>query len=362
MTMLIGTARTKILCATAVAVALALSPNARGGEITVGEGSLKVSGLLQFWVQDDFSKGVAATPRARRAEFRSTGALDQTVSWFLMVDAAQVKEDDVKVASVLTSPAGSKTSALTSAGRKSVLQDLGIIYAPTRWPWDLQFQVGQFKVPFGMEGLQGSSRLDAIERALMFSVLKWGDVRDLGGMASADAGLLRIQAGVFSGEGQNRGDVTQNKNVNVRAVARVLPWLTMGAAYQGGRSGIDDALNEHEGAELSLFFDQLHVPMWLKGEFAQGVTGLIGKATAIRTGYATLLAKPTTWLEVVARLDWLDPNVHRANDWRIQVTGGLNWHLGGSLDKRIQLNYVRNDEPTPKVQDDLLRANFQVSF
>ncbi len=337
---------------------------------------IALSGLIQLWETMPQAPGEVATTRFRRTEFQARGEVGEHVSWQLKMDPAQVKEDDAKsdkaVRTVVPSGTGfTATTAspyITSAGRKSVLQDAVLAYdAPfPDAPWVKRVQVGQFKFPFGMEGLMASNEVDTTERSMMSTILKWSDQRDLGGQVQLGAGSFNLWAGGFSGEGQNVSDVNNYENMNFRATWRPTGWMVVGGAWQGGRTGRKKDLNDHAGAELSCKFRGGAVPISLKGEFVHGVRGPRGKAVASRTAYGTLgIGVWPDVLEVVGKEDWLDPGVLAAADWRTETSAGVNWFIQGHQ-AEVQVNYVRVDEPATalarKIPNDFIRVNAEVAF
>jgi hypothetical protein len=266
-----------------------------------------------------------------------------------------------KVDDVTYTPAGVVPKAVTAVGRKSILKDLALSYD---LPVPLYFRLtaGQFKPPFGMEGMGGNDVLDTLERSMMSWKLKWSEVRDLGAQAQARWGGLDAAAGVFNGEGWNvDGDLNRHRNLNVRTTWRPVGFVTVGAAYQEGRTGINEDLNEHFGGELSLDLSRV-VPVKLKGEYAFGASGPRGAAAGVRTGYGTLLLGVVPQVvEFAVKYDWVDYDRRRAGDWLTEATFGINWKLAGDRAK-LQLNYLREDEPSPKVKNDVFRAGFQTSY
>jgi len=326
------------------------------------------TGLIQVWEVMPQAVGQVPTTRFHSIEFQARGEVGDHASWWLKLDPAQVRENDVKTAKFSVTPAGTVTSAVTSVGRKSILQDAVVAY-DRPFPeaeWVKRIQVGQFKPPFGMEGLTPTSDIDTAERSMMSTVLKWSNQRDLGGMVNLGAGRFDLWAGGFNGEGQNTDDVNNYENMNFRASWRVASWIVVGGAWQGGRTGLAKDLNDHAGAELSCKWHLGAVPLTLKSEFAYGASGPRGRAVNGRTAYGRVGVG--IWpdvLELVGKEDWIDPSLIAAADWRTETTAGLNWFLHGRQ-AEVQFNYIREDEPAtpgyPKIANDLMRVNVQASF
>jgi hypothetical protein len=330
---------------------------------------IRFSALGQVWYNQSLQPGKQGGFKVRRAELKAEGSPAPRVNWRLLVDPAMAKEDDVTY-----TPAGTSPRAVTSVGRKSILMDLALSYdLPV--PAFSRVTVGQFKPPFGMEGMGGSDVLDLLDRSLMTMKLKWAGQRDLGAQAQVKLGTLDFAAGVFNGEGWNVDtDTNPHRNVNVRAVWKPAGFLAVGAAYQGGRTAATEDLNEHTGVELDLDLKSV-APIRVRGEYALGVRGPRGRAWTVRTGYGTVVIGVVPGIiELVGRFDWEDgfdlappsppapaPAKYRPNDWLTEATVGVNWKLAGDRAK-LQVNYLREDEPTPKVKNDIIRAGFQVVY
>ncbi len=93
--------------------------------------------------------------------------------------------------------------------------------------------VGQFRVPFSLEGLLGSTTLETSERSRIVNAAK----RDIGVQADWTlAGRVVLQAAVVNGEGPNRTTSTNPDNrmaYFARAVVTPLTGLDLGGAFEG---------------------------------------------------------------------------------------------------------------------------------
>jgi len=322
------------------------------------------TGLIQVWEVMPQAAGEVPTTRFHSIEFQARGEVGDHASWWLKLDPATVREDDGKTASFSNSATGKIATAVTSFGRKSILQDAVVAY-DRPFPeatWVKRIQAGQFKPPFGMEGLTPTSDVDTAERSMMSTIFKWANQRDLGGMVNMGVGGFDLWVGGFNGEGQNVYDVNNHENVDVRALWKPAGWIALGGAWQGGRLGRTKDLNDHADAELSCHWRPGGVPFTVKGEFAHGVRGPRGNAVAGRTAYGQVgIGIWPDVLELIGKEDWLDPALLAAADWRTETTAGLNWYIEGHH-AEVQFNYVRVDEPAPKVMNDFMRVNVQASF
>lgn len=311
--------------------------------VEAGFGKIKIKGLIQFWYQSDQSATPKDTFRLRRAEIALAGEIKPEVSWKVMIDPAQVREDDV------TKSGGN----VTSVGRKSPLQDFVITLKPDK-SWSVDF--GQFKVPFGMEGLESSAKLDLIERSALTSQFKWSDTRDIGLAIKGDCEVneVKIQStvGLFNGEGQNKLDANKSKDSAARLVIKPIETLQMGVARYNGKSGTSSTDNVRTGAEIKFVQD----PIIVYGEYATGKSGGKEKKTYYLTaGYKFL----ESWQGVV-RYDWYDPDTNAPDDDKTETTVGLNYFIE-KHNAKIQLNYVSRGE-IPSINNNVVRANIQISY
>lgn len=167
----------------------------------------------------------------------------------------------------------------------------------------LNLRVGQFKVPFGLENLESSPKLDTIERAQISERLVAG--RDLPSASGRDIGLqlsgefapkgtkiADYAVGVFNGQGINTSDADEKKDLVGRVVfsppVELLKGLSLGVAYYTGKwdyerkkttyvSGtptvivvekLEDWLTRERRTGLELVY--LRGPLSIKGEYITG--------------------------------------------------------------------------------------------
>jgi phosphate-selective porin OprO/OprP len=125
------------------------------------------------------------------------------------------------------------------AGGTLVLQD---VYVDARFSEKIKFRFGKFKVPFGLERLQGETNTAFVERGLPTQL---APNRDLGVQVFGELGPVSYQAGVFNGVADGRsgdGDVSDDKEgaarVFVKPFKGALKELGIGGAVTyGDKSG-----------------------------------------------------------------------------------------------------------------------------
>ena len=103
------------------------------------------------------------------------------------------------------------------AGGRLVVQDA---YVDVHYSEVVRVRAGKFKVPFGLERLQGEAQTMFVERGLPSQLVP---NRDLGVQLSGDIGALSYQVGVFNGVadgGSGDGDISDDKEGAVRVFVR----------------------------------------------------------------------------------------------------------------------------------------------
>lgn len=108
---------------------------------------------------------------------------------------------------------------------------------------DYRFQMGQFKVPFGLQQLTSSGRLQFVDRALTDS--KFAPGRDMGVMVAGRTAGDRVgyEAGVFNGSGES------NRQTTTAPLWAARVWVEPTGTYALSESAVDagDGLIWHAG-------------------------------------------------------------------------------------------------------------------
>ena len=323
---------------------------------------IRVSGLLQVWyAQGD--GGFQSTFRVRRATIKFSGDVSPRARWTVGLEAARL----LTTSNATTNVAGTTVVTQTTVNQNSrPLQDAFIALA---LPGRLQLDVGQFKVPLGVEGsTQSSAVLETVERALFSSDRSRGGTysnsRDLGLLVrTAPMGRLDVAVGVFNGVGESQNDTDRNRQKAV--VSRIggrlpfFPQLEIGASGATTVFGGPDSLLRHRaGTDLKLVAARVVV----KGEFMMGRDGARrGEGWFGHVGFS-----PTPRLTLVARHDVFDPDRGResalANARERDWIGGFTYDVP-VMHVRLQMNYVRkNFQPALASASGLLLTNLQASW
>ncbi|KPK45526.1 MAG: hypothetical protein AMK74_03120 [Nitrospira bacterium SM23_35] len=148
--------------------------------------------------------------RIRRARAGLEGGILQRINYILQIDA-------------------SKSPVLLDA-------KVEITFSPYA-----KLTFGQFKVPFGLESLTSSSALDTINRSQTVENLCPGrDIetqgRDIGIALSGNFSRIKYNLGIFNGEGTNRADTNEKKDLVARLGFSPFDFITLGLSHYQGKS------------------------------------------------------------------------------------------------------------------------------
>jgi hypothetical protein len=311
-----------------------------GPPSVTGLAGIRAGGLLQVWyAQGD--GGFQNTFRVRRAELKLAGDVSTRARWAITLDAARA----LSTTSTTTDVNGTSFVTGTTVNQNSrILVDA---YLALALPARLELDVGQLKIPVGLEGgIQSPAALETVERALYTSDRVrggiYGDSRDIGlllrGPANHD---VDYAIGYFNGVGESQNDTDRNraKAVVARLAARMpfLRALSLGASGAlSTRSTPDSVIRQRAGAEARLIAG----PVLVKTEYMSGRDGnRRGAGWYAHVGYS-----PTTRLNLVVRQDVFDPDLDaestvlnaREHDW----IAGFTYDVP-AFNVRLQMNYLR---------------------
>lgn len=300
---------------------------------------IKFKGLLQAWYAAG-NEGFRDTFRIRRAELKFIGEITPQIRWTVMLDPAKA----LSVNQTFLMVDGKKVVADASPNQASrILQEAFITLGYSKRG---SLNIGEFKVPIGMENLQSSGALDTVERALFITDRArgaYGDGRDLGVMIYGPLGKsVDYQLGLFNGSGESQNDIDKNDQKAVAAHLVVRPpfvkGLQVGAsgAWSGNGSRVDRPRRDRFGAELLFVRDAFR----FKSEFLAS-----SDADVHRFGYyAHLGYRVAPQVEAVFRLDSFDPNtrleINSANVTERDYVAGFNYIIRENSLK-LQANYLR---------------------
>jgi phosphate-selective porin OprO and OprP len=231
--------------------------------------------------------------------------------------------------------------------------------------------MGQFKIPFSMENLASSSKLEMIDRSQVVEALvaRGKDVignqngRDIGIQASGsvvkfnDRYLFDYFMGVFNGSGINIGDKNEAKSFVSRLVFHPLKGIDVGCSYYNGWDNFGstpkDQTRTRKGYELKYDLKQYSI----KWEYIEGKDGDIERSGwYVQSGYFVIPQK----LQFVVKLDTFDPVYNKTDDYSMNYTIVANYAFNNF--SKIQFGYIIRNEQGPFINNNIGTIQFQIGF
>lgn len=234
----------------------------------------------------------------------------------------------------------------------------------------LNFTIGQAKIPFSLENLASSNKMESIDRSQVVEALVARSKDTIGNHNGRDIGLqvggsfgkyqnrylFDYRIGVFNGAGINQEDKNDFKDIVGRLIVHPVKGLDFGGSYYTGISGKLIPANQDRkryGIELNYVFKLFS----MHGEFIEGKDGTIKRnGWYTQAGYYLIPAK----FQLIAKYDTYDTNTSAANDLSTAyLIGGTyifnNW-------SRIQAGYTIKREEGPEKSNNLGVIQYQISF
>lgn len=244
-------------------------------------------------------------------------------------------------------------------------------YAELKLNDQLNFTIGQAKIPFSPENLASSNKLELIDRSQVVEALvaRSKDVvgnqngRDIGIQAGGtilkqkDRALVDYRLGVYNGSGTNIADKNENKDWVARLILYPVVGLDIGAAYYDGsvyKSEAEKSVNrDRYGFDLSYDLKDLSI----RGEFIHGKDGAVERqGYYAQAGYYFSQKK----LQLLAKYDFYDADRSKTGDASTWVVLGANYSFNANT--RLQVNYSIKQEEGPDIANNLTSFQFQIGF
>lgn len=215
---------------------------------------------------------------------------------------------------------------------------------------------GQMIVPIGQEGTQSSVALDTIDKAQIARNI--GSKRDIGLKLRGDLDFMEYYLGAFNGQGANHADKSRDMSLASWVIFKPLykmpkyGSLQLGGGYYTGSSKLDD-LSDVNKNSLGLYASYKYKKYTIKGEFANqnGYDDVVSQRA--RGWYATNLYDLTNKIQLVAKVDGFDPNIHSDNDRIMEYTLGTNYFMRDN-NLKFQFDYVHVDNKLLKDSDRIM--------
>ena len=233
------------------------------------------------------------------------------------------------------------------------------------------FTIGQAKIPFSLENLASSNKLELIDRsqAVEALVARGKDVggnqngRDIGIQVGGtvlklgDRPVVDYKLGIFNGSGINAADKNENKDIAARLIVHPVQGLDIsGAWYNGSVYGSDTKKTvnrDRYGFDLGYTYNNLA----LRSEYIHGTDDQKDRdGYYIMAGYSFLQKKA----QLLAKYDFYDADKSTSDDASIWIVLGANYNLNPNT--RLQLNYSIKQEEGTSVDNNFLALQFQIGF
>lgn len=222
---------------------------------------------------------------------------------------------------------------------------------------ELNFQLGQYKLPFSIENTDYVPlKFEFIEYPLsLCKLMGFNDMcglaaggRDLGamlygGFVKRDGySVINYDLGVFNGEGINSRDKNTSKDIVGRLMIKPVRGLTFAGSYYWGEYGKDYLKRVRYG--LGACYDR--GAGVVRGEYLRGTTGTLES----EGWYAMAGWRATKSLMASARYDtFTDDVAKRSTTRQTNYTAGLTWQPVKYL--RCQANYTYEDYNAPEAKN-----------
>jgi phosphate-selective porin len=244
----------------------------------------------------------------------------------------------------------------------------------------LNFTVGQAKIPFSLENLTSSNKLEMIDRsqAVEALVARGKDVignhngRDIGVQLGGtilkvqDRPLIDYRLGIYNGTGINTTDTNEKKDFAARLITHPITGLDLSAGlYNGSRyiaevktgtvvtTPARNADRDRFGLDLNYDWNDLAI----RAEYLHGKDDATKReGYYIQGGYYFFQKK----LELLAKYDFYDADKSKADDASTWVVLGANYNFNANT--RLQFNYTLKQEEGTSIDNNYASIQLQIGF
>jgi phosphate-selective porin OprO and OprP len=234
---------------------------------------------------------------------------------------------------------------------------------------------GQFKIPFSLENLASSNKLEMIDRSQVVEALvaRGKDVignqngRDIGIQVSGtflkvkDLPMVEYRLGIFNGSGINVADTANEaKDIAGRLIFTPVKGLSLGGGYY---NGWDKAIkpdvpgNSQVRNRFGIEFSYVTPRISVRGEYIEGKDGKTSRSGwYIQTGYFIVPQK----LQVLGKYDSYDPNTSTTDNISTCYVAGANYNF--NTWSRLQIFYTLKQEEGTAIDNNYFSIQYQIGF
>jgi phosphate-selective porin OprO and OprP len=236
----------------------------------------------------------------------------------------------------------------------------------------LNFTIGQAKIPFSLENLATSNKMESIDRSQVVEALVYRGKDVIGNQNGRDIGvqaggsfikyknrfLFDYKFGVFNGAGINIEAKNESRTLIGRLLYHPIKGIDVGGSYATGKGNFGtpptNQVRSRFGTELSCDYKSFS----FRGEYISGKDGPANRnGWYAQAGYYIIPQK----FQFIVKYDVYDPNTSVSNNI------STNYILGGNFNfnswSRIQVGYTfNNTEGETVVHNNLGVIQFQIGF
>ena len=242
------------------------------------------------------------------------------------------------------------------------------------------FTIGQAKIPFSLENLASSNKLELIDRsqAVEALVARGKDVggnqngRDIGIQLGGnilkvkDRPVLDYRLGVYNGSGINTTDTNEKKDFATRLIVHPVLGLDISAALYNGSRFVPEIKTgtvvttpsksvdrNRYGFDLNYDLKDLAI----RGEYIHGTDDLVDReGYYFQAGYYFLQKK----LQLIAKYDFYDADKAKVDNASTWYVFGANYNFNANV--RLQANYTFKQEEGTSIDNNYASIQFQIGF
>lgn len=244
-------------------------------------------------------------------------------------------------------------------------------YARFKFAKEFNVQVGEYKVAYSQETLDGPTSWLTIENPTV--VAKLNGYSDISGLSAngRDVGIrlygsfihkegysvIGYKVGIYNGQGINVKDKNKYKDIEAYVTVNPIKDLTLSFANYAGRYYKDDATGTVTRNRLSTGFTYKPGKLFVRSEYLHGKTG----DTKQQGVYATAAYKLPYGLQPVLSYGYYQKDTESKQDNQSDYTVGINWTVNKWV--RLQLDYTHTDYTnSDKKNSNLLETQLLVAF
>lgn len=242
------------------------------------------------------------------------------------------------------------------------------------------FTIGQAKIPFSLENLTSSNKLELIDRSQVVEALtaRGKDVignhngRDIGVQLGGtilklkDRPLVDYRLGVYNGSGINTADNNEKKDIAARLITHPITGLDISAGLYNGSRYIAEVKNgnvvttpahnaDRDRLGLDLNYDWNNLA--IRAEYIHGKDDATKReGYYVQGGYYFLQKK----LQLLAKYDFYDADKSKADDASNWVVLGANLNFNSNT--RLQVNYTFKQEEGTSINNNYASVQLQIGF